>query len=58
MLIDTHCGNMEEFTCGEYTHRFAVDMSQPVEQREFQRKVEAEKFDKYVDAHIHGRIVV
>lgn len=58
MLIDTIHGKMEEFTCGEYTHRFTVDMARPAEYRERQRKYEMWKFEKYIRLHSHGLIAV
>lgn len=58
MLIDTMHGKMEEFIYGEYTHRFAVDMSQPVQQREYQRKVEMLDFEEYIRKHRCGIILL
>ncbi len=49
---------MEEFTCGEYMHRFVVDMDAPFEQREFRREREAENFEGYMENHKLGLIKV
>ena len=59
MLIDGPAGiKMEEFTCGEYMHRFVVDMDAPFEQREFRREREAENFEGYMENHKLGLIKV
>ncbi len=58
MLIDTMHGKMEEFICGEYIHRFAVDMLETDQQREYQRKVEMLDFEEYMWKHRCGVILL
>ena len=51
-------GKMEEFICGEYIHRFAVDMLETDQQREYQRKVEMLDFEEYMWKHRCGVILL
>ena len=52
MLIDGPDGTtMEEFICGEYTHRYVVDTQQSYAQRESRKKYEWWKFEKYINEH-------
>ena len=58
MLINGPNGiKMEEFTCGEYTHRFVVDMKKPAKYREAERDYEMKKFRKYIREHKAGMVL-
>ncbi len=58
MVIDTPIGKMEEFQVGECRHRFPFDETMTEEQREVERKYQWWKFEKYINDHKQGLILV